>query len=411
MTANNYIQNAFETAYVSDEQYINAMENQIQTLKDKIRRKRIVQKKRTPEIYEDSVRNFMQQFLMKSKEEQRAILASFKEECVVEKPSRRQKVQDKPINTAETDETTNNDEVIELKMTKEEVVLAEKPDEMLSKPKKGRSSKKKSKKDDETEHVNVVVDNEIAKEEPVAPVLHIPEDSQDEDFNDDEEIPLLDDDETFDEKQYSTIKSKPATPEVKALLESSSDTPTTPDLCEKDVVTDAGMCFISKKDEIDDDEYRNIVLPIISERIYVNDYNESEGGTLHVFGHDFTDIRINSTEYEALRWLLLLGSYGLKQIAKNIFCPFEQSVDDEDPRVRHDLLVVAVESLRKKLYKATNGAIQIEYYIFRNMYPYDDFVPYDAVSIRLRKAGPFNSLQEKNYQSLYESAKKSYSGS
>ena len=183
--------------------------------------------------------------------------------------------------------------------------------------------------------------------------------------------------------------------------------PLTPDLCEGDSITDVGQCFVTKKPEFNDEEYRNCVLPVIEEMI---DY-DSESSSIQIGEHKYVDMPLNQLEAQALVRLVAFGSYGIKQMARDAFFPYGD-VKEDDPRVRHDLWVIAIESLRKKLLKATNGAIQLEYYIYQeDVYSYDNYVPYEAVSVRLRKAGPLEASQEKGYMSLYESKKKSNSGS
>lgn len=184
------------------------------------------------------------------------------------------------------------------------------------------------------------------------------------------------------------------------LLDDYREAPHTPDLCEGDLITDVGQCFITKKPKFDEEEYREIVLPVLEEQLFVND-----NGFLHAFGRDY-GVPVNKLEEQALGYLTVVGSYNVKNMARIVLLP-GQDVPDDDPRVRHDLWLIAVESLRKKLIEAMNGAIQLEYYIYRDdLYSYDERIPYEAVYVRLRKAGPLDSNQERKYLSLYESTKR-----
>lgn len=413
----NYIKYAYKNASDYANNDIEAMQEQISTLKEEIKRRKQLQKKRTPELYEDAVRSFMKMFVSLPENEQKEVIEAFKQpdeqnlaelkttsapKAKKQRKSREKQVQIEPT-PIESHQEQEIEPVIELKMTNDSIELREEQPEAPPKPKRGRPRKSDTQKDEEKKVKE-------PKRTPKPKLDDVPEENFEED---DDEIDVSNEDSVYDPELYSNIKSIP----LNSASQEEVDAPTdqnlpsvTPDLCEKDVVNDAGACFITKKPDFDDPEYRNVIFPILDDRIDVSKLDS--GGVLHVFGHDYTNIPLTEMEQEVLQNIKLTGSNGLKIMAKEIFFPFDQSIEDDDPRLRHDLVVIAVEGLRKKLYEATNGAIQIEYYIFReDRYSYNEYVPYEAVSIRFRKAGPLDSLQEKNYQSLYESAKKSYSGS
>lgn len=357
MTFATTLQTFFENAQVENERSIALIQEQIQKLNEFIERKKRIEAKRDRELYEDSIRLFMKGFLALTKEEQTEVLDSFQREmnqdvCNIELGNSivTAEIQTQKI-SSEEDVKTNSQEYNQSSSdSSRSITNEEKP-----KKRRGKAAKKES-----------VSDSSLTPDVEDSTNLSNSENEQDD---------------------YQIV-------------------PSIPDVSEGDSVTDVGQCFITKKAEFDDDEYRKIILPVLSDQIVVN---HESGRTLQIFGRDYPNIELSGSEEFVLAYLLTVGSFGIKESASVMSYQTPQNTDDS--YIRHDLWVIAIESLRKKLLQATNGAIQLEYYIYRDdIYPYDDYIPYEAVSVRLRKAGPLDSKQEKEYLSLYESAKKSYSG-
>ena len=80
MKAVKFVQNAYDNVNNYDEYEISLIQKQINTLKEKMKQKKQVKRKRDQALYEDSVRSFMRELLKQPIEVQKEILASFAEE-------------------------------------------------------------------------------------------------------------------------------------------------------------------------------------------------------------------------------------------------------------------------------------------------------------------------------------------
>ena len=434
MKAVKFVQNAYDNVNNYDEYEISLIQKQINTLKEKMKQKKQVKRKRDQALYEDSVRSFMRELLKQPIEVQKEILASFAEEFAQDDAREAENA----AKVAEISSEHESNDEIELQSSQNEPESDVKVDPELQngldktdeapkeppKPKRGRKSKKNTETEAKSTEIEVKIaipelksdenSSESAKIEAQTVKFTLPDSLLDEDDEDSSFDESLDDEFSEDDDGSSEIKSQTFTT-IKQT--DGSEIPITPDVCEGDVVTDCGMCYITKKSPINDDEFRNIEVPILQDRIsFTRPRADVCEWFLEVFGIERRDIPLTHLEVSALTQIQSFGSIGLKQSASLAFYPYGTDenggrVEEDDPRIRHDLWVIAIESLRKKILKAFNGAIQIEYYIYReDLYNYDEFIPYEAVSARMRKVGPLDPIQEKSYQMLYESAKKSYRG-